>query len=274
MHTPSRRVVYIMISCIITLTLLYFAQQKTQETVKNISPEIVSSTSTDTETDLSYNTQISDFLNTQNTIPDTNTLSSSSVPQTLTENFSQDFFAKYSQAQSGGAVDSQTQELLISSMIDQYSSVVQFPDHFTPKNILTTSTLDKNSIKQYGNSFMETENSGVRDAQTITKTSDETKNLIIVGNSYKALARKLSQIPVPDGLADIHLKIINNYYRLGEELESIPAAVDDPVKILFIVKSIPESQPERDQLYLAISSFMKNNAIIFDENEPGSYWLK
>ena len=275
-NAPSRKVVYLMISCIIFLTLIYFAQKSTQTKIINIvSPEVVTSTSTDDETSLDSNTQTSDNSADQNTnVVSNNTAWTPTPSQSLTADFSKNFFAKYSQVQSGGAVDSQTQSDLISSVINQYSDSVQFPDHFVAKDIITTSTLDKDSIRQYGNTFIEIENNGVRDAQAVTKTSDETNNLTAVGNSYKTLANKLAQIQVPDALVDIHLKIINNYYRLGEELENIPTSVNDPVKIVFLVKAIPESQPERNQLYLAISSFMKKNGIIFDENEPGAYWLK
>ena len=273
MYAPSKKIVYLLFSCIISLTLIYFAQKTSIENNKIISPEIVTSTSTDQQSEDIYNSKLAEISQDQVITP----VSSSTTPQkpqTLTDNLTQNFFGKYLSTQSGGAIDDQSKEALVSSVVDQYANVDLFPDHFSTKDIITTSSLDKDSIKKYGNSFIKIEDDGVRQAKAISKDSDETKNLKAVGSAYKNLAINLSQLSTPDALAQIHLKIINNYYKLGEELSNIPEAVNDPVKILLIIKLLPESQPERDLLYLSISTFMKNSGILFDETEPGSYWLK
>ncbi len=276
MYTPSKKIIYILVSCIISVSLIYFAQKSYQKSEQLISPEVVENNTIKNEdtygSELEKEIQNSTEKNGSTSTPKDTT---SQKPQTLTENFTQDFFSKYLQAQSGGSVDPQTKDALIASMLDKYSNPITIENHFDIKNITTSSSLDQDKTRQYGNSFITIEDEGVSNANKTSQNSDDPKNLAATGAQYKKLANDLSKIVTPEAIREQQLAIINNYYRLGEVLEQMSTTTSgDPVKFLFLMKEVEKSQTDKDLIYQDITTFIKNSGIIFTDNEPGSYWTK
>lgn len=274
MHLPSKNIVFLFIACTLSISLIIWAKQSAPIN-KQINLEAVTATSTDDTTYLNPEEKSALGLGDQTpfTIKTTST-STSKEPNTLTNSFSKDVFSKYLQAQSGGAVDSQTKDALVNSTISKYSSVQLIPDKYTKTDLQTSSSLDNEKTKQYANLFISTEDEGLRVVEALSQNvGDDTSNIPLIAASYKNLAKNLSNLFVPEALAEVHLGIINNYYRLGESLLELQTSQNDPAKLLLLLKDQQSSQDERVMYYSQIATFIKNSGIIFGNSEPGRFWL-
>lgn len=272
MHTPSKKVIYVLIACIISISLVFFAKDKTPIN-KLVSLDTTTASSTEDASELNtYLSSIPDTSSSTVTIATTSKLTPE--PKTLTNTFVKDFFGKYLTTQSGGAIDDQSKESLVTSIVDQYSASTVIPDHFTEVNITTVSSLDNDKIREYANSFVTIEEQGIREAENFSKLADQNiKNLTYAGSRYKKLATDLGTLEVPGVISKTHLALMNNYYRLGDVLGQMESSTEDSIKVLFLIKQIQESQPERELLYTDIATFIKNSGIIFGNDEPGHFFL-
>lgn len=271
MKIPSKNVFFVLVACIFSISIVFFAKQSSPE-LKQINLNV----------DPAANTENTDALDAYlaalpaatSTFKISTSTKLSAEPKTLTNTFVKDFFGKYLNTQSGGAIDQSSKDSLVTSMIDQYSSAAAIPNHFDQTSITTFSSLDQDKLRKYANSFVTIEEKGIQEAQNYLKdSSGSAKNTNLAGARYKRLAGDLSVLEVPNAITQTHLDIVNNYYRLGETLIQVETAVDDPIKLVFVVKQIRESDPERQMLYTDMARFFKNSGIIFSDDEPGHYFL-
>jgi len=275
MYTPSKKIIYILIASIISVSLLYIAH--TVSTKNNlVTLSVVEQEATDTANANVSNADeiaLNKILNPAQVDNNVSTTSNKTTtkPLTLTETFSQDFLVKSVEAQNSGLTDESSTDSLSNSILDQYSASIYKKDHFDVSSVVTSSSLDQDKIRQYANSFLTVEEDGQRAANALAKDNEE--SLVPMGESYKELALKLGNLVVPDILTNTHLAIMNNYFSLGEILIEIPKAKDDPLKKLLLMQKFSDNQTEREGLYGNIASFIKKSGIIFDDTEPGHYWL-
>ena len=273
MHAPSRKIIYLLIACVISVSLIYIAEKATSVPKNQIALETTSTPNTD-QADEAWNNTFGQVATSSDETP-------SQIPikpvadssGSLTNTFAKDLFSRLVQTQNNnGVVDDQTNTTLSETILDDYSNSLNLKDHFTSSDIITSSTLDQDKVRQYANSFLTVEDQGLRAANALAK--EDEASFVPMGNRYKQLASDLKILIVPDILSETHLSIMNNYYRLGEVLTQIPKVSSDPLKKLLLMQKVNDSQTERVQLYKNIAAFIKNSGIIFSNEEPGAYWVK
>ena len=272
MFIPSKKIIFLLIACIFSVSLLFFANKITQ---KNNPVDLAIIEATGTQADSSdgsdTSTNSDELIQKINELNASTTATGKTGSSTLTDTFAKDLFSQYLQTQSGGATDDQTNQVLSDSILNKYSDALNTQDYFDSSDIKTSSSLDNEKIKQYANDFLTIEDRGVREANALSK--DDEISMIPMGKRYQQLASDLGNLTVPEALEETHLAIMNSYYHLGEMLVQIPTTNKDPFKKLLLLQKIPENQTERQQFYQNIESFIKNSGIIFSNDEPGRYWL-
>ena len=272
MRAPSKKIIYLLIACVISISLIYIAQKTSSTHHEQIAVEATSTTSETDPAETEWNKELEQLNKNQDNSTSSSFKISTSTSSTLTDTFAKDLFSRYLQHQTDGVTDNQTNQTLSESILNDYSNSLDLKDHFTSSDIITSSTLDQDKIREYANGFLTVEDRGLRAADALAK--DDEASLVPVGKQYKQLATDLGNLIVPDAISDTHISIMNNYYRLGEVLAQIPKVSNDPVKKLLLMQKITDSQNERVQLYQNIEAFIKNSGIIFSNEEPGAYWVK
>ena len=271
MRAPSKKIIYLLIACVISISLIYIAQKTSSTHSEQIAVEATSTISETDPAETEWNKELEQLNKNQNNSTSSFKISTS-TSSTLTDTFAKDLFSRYLQNQTDGVTDDQTNQTLSESILNDYSNSLDLKDHFTSSDIMTSSTLDQDKIREYANSFLTVEDQGLRAANALAK--DDEASLVPMGKQYKQLSADLGNLIVPDALSDTHLAIMNNYYQLGEILAQIPKVNNDPVKKLLLMQKITDSQNGRAQLYQNIAAFVKNSGIIFSNEEPGAYWVK
>ena len=90
----------------------------------------------------------------------------------------------------------------------------------------------------------------------------EFKSLMSYGAKlYSQAAAELNKISVPSALAEIHLKLVNNYLSSAEALETLAQASEDPIRIYAAMNMFGKNTTEENDLLTSIQ-----NAVLFSVN--------
>lgn len=139
---------------------------------------------------------------------------------------------------------------------------------------------DQETLKKYGNKLGEASIKNAYDTkygsefEIFTKAMqfssiEEFKKLEPIIESYQNLLKDLLKIETPANLATIHLGIINSISGLQESLNEISIFTDDPFRGFFVMTTYAKYSTELQSYMKELNTFMKNNGVIFDENEAG-----
>ena len=267
MNLPSRKTLFIFVACIFSVVLIFVVKSKMDNTPKPLFLD------TALNNDAPEPNNLLDWSNSFTGTTTHGVATTSLAKTTVTDTFSKELFSTYVATQKDGELDPATKDAVVQALIDKYSNLLQVKDFFDATDIKTVSILDRDKIRYYGNTFLSTEDRGISVAKKLAAVKNV--DLSAIGKQYEKIAIDLSVIPVPEPLAETHIGVINNYYRLGKVFELIQkTSENDPLKMMFLFKFISDSQSERRVLYTNISTFMKKADITFTSEESGAFWLK
>lgn len=187
----------------------------------------------------------------------------SADPDNISQSVSRDLFAKFMSLQSSGNLNDETQEEIVSSVINEIDPG-SIPPRYSLGDVSITET-SKASLRVYGN---EVAKAVFSLSQKVTGNSSNDQALA----SYDGVIQTLKGIKVPSSLGLTHLQVLNNFNASYQMLVLLEAYEADPVKGLVALKSLQTNALNGVELFKAIALEMQNNDIIFDKTEAGYIW--
>jgi len=89
---------------------------------------------------------------------------------------------------------------------------------------------------------------------------------------YRDLARTLSEVPVPQTLAPLHLSLVNNINTLYSAHADMAAILTDPIRGLSGLQQFQLIQEEASRIFTNIALELQKSGILFTKDEPGNAW--
>jgi len=187
----------------------------------------------------------------------------------LTDRFAKTAFATYVSLQNGGMSDSDAQNNVVNSLVGATENI-STPERYSIKDLKTFNSQDKGALKDYGNQFATI----VQTNLAIVANNQDTYSSDIsgVGDIYDTISLQLSQIKVPEALVTQHLKIVNDYVSLAQDIRDLAKYQTDPLKGMLAMKDAKDIQDNDPAVYIQISDYFKSSGILFDKTEPGYSW--
>jgi hypothetical protein len=206
-----------------------------------------------------------------------NAAQSSSVTDTVARTL----LVRVADAKSQGlGSDIPTQDKLVAEAASQISLERAAPTY--TDNDLTLSDNSEQALKTYGNKVVEVlahhpYASYDRTIYAIGRAATSTNvnlatELSIIKKDHIALAKELSQTPVPLPLEPFHLQVINNINAMAATYDNMSALLSDPLRGLAALKLYQALTDETQRLFINIAQSLDQNGILFTKDEPGSVW--
>ena len=269
---PHTKILVLAAICISIISILL--AYKVSEAKKNSLKEVHLSASAGSDgNEVAADQRIADALN-EAQLASLGDLASSSDPlapspkDTLTDRFSKDIFASYIQFEKSG-------EQLSDSELSQ-NPINNINTDFLPKPVFTSSDLivfnpkNKDEIKSYGNAFAK---AYIESLAPIAANPDKfSDDLVNIGIIYKKIGSTLVKIKVPAEVAEKQLSIANDFVIMAKAFPLVNGQQSDPVKALLGLRVVKDSMENQVNMFTSISTYFKQNDILFEKSEPGALW--
>ncbi len=157
--------------------------------------------------------------------------------QTETDNISKLFFSVIMSLSEDGEIDDDTLNL-ISQEIGQRVESEELKDIYVEGmlNIIADSETAKSDYYNQMKSLVEKyEESGIGEELSVLSQGlvfEDLQSLYVVkmiGEAYRKFGEDAISISVPKSLSQNHLKLVNNYEKTGQSIESLSAVLNDPI---------------------------------------------
>ena len=262
MHQPTKKTLYILIACILSLTAITIAKTQTDKLSGLVTLETSSSTPVE-NTDQNLEDLVTPSDNQTNGIANV-------TDENLTESFSKSFFAKYYNTNDGSGLADTDSQALINEAVDAFKTVdLGSSAHYSFQDLKIAKTNDQN-LRNFANNFATIEKACLAQVQSVAQSTEDP---IRTGNLYKKCAEDLVKIPIVQEINQNYLNLLNTFYLMGEKIYSLEAAKSDPLKALIIIKELGTLDDDRTVIYQNISNLIIKSGIIFTNEEPGRAWV-
>ncbi|OGZ45111.1 MAG: hypothetical protein A3J54_04515 [Candidatus Ryanbacteria bacterium RIFCSPHIGHO2_02_FULL_45_13b] len=105
---------------------------------------------------------------------------------------------------------------------------------------------------------------------TESQNLESLKELPAHTKAYQKLAEDMKTIPVPRDLLEVHVRMANNFWRLGAYLEVLSTLQTDPVKGVMALVGYSQESAQAQELLKVITSEIKEQNFVFSAKEGGS----
>jgi hypothetical protein len=259
MYAPTKKSLYILIACVLSLTVISFAKNKTDKPFGLLAVDKSATSSPKTITNEYF-----DFMA---VTPGQGLITSN---DNITENFSRELFSKFSAINNGNDVTQVEADNLVNEAITAYKDAsLGKIAHFKYSDVIIAKSNNEN-LKSFANSFASRDKICTAE---IKKIAESTKDPLQTGNLYKSCAEEYAKIPVVVEISQAYLSLLNTNYSLGEKITELKDGDSDPIKALVVVKEMSAIDSERTASYKYISNFIKSSGIIFSNTDDGKLWL-
>ena len=198
----------------------------------------------------------------------------------LTESVSRTLLINLTSAASQGlGSDIPTQEELVAQALTQINKVDS--PAYTLAQLPTTGNTPE-ALRSWGNAVMATliahpkasvdETFRVLGSAVDKNSAALLASLKTIGAAYRAIAEDLAATPVPGTLAPLHLQIVNNFALIAQTYADMEALPTDPLRGLAGLQTYQSLTDETARVFTTIAQQLSKNAILFNEDEPGSAW--
>jgi len=262
MQKPTKKTLYILISCILFLLMIIVAKNQTVKTTNLLSLETSSNEPTETS-----NESLEGLVTGGNTPQNNRTTIGD---ENITESFSKSLFAKYYSTGEGAELNNTDSQDLINQAVESFKTVgLENTTHYSFQDLKIVKSNEQN-LRDFANTFAVKEEVCLAN---VRKVAQGTEDPIQTGNLYKKCASDFVAIPITQEINKSYLNLINTYYLMGEKIYSLEAAKSDPLKALIIMKEIGQIDTEKTNEYQNISNLIVKSGIIFSNEEPGKAWV-
>jgi len=262
MHAPTKKTLYILIACILSLVIISIAKNQTTQKYGLIALETSSSTS-----EMLTNQADVDLVTPSNNPSSENIIAED---ENLTDSFSKSLFAKYYSTGDGSGLNEADGQDLVNQAVDAFKIVsLGNTAHFGYQDLKIVKSTDQN-LRAFANNFAIKEEACLA---SVRKVAQGTQDPLQTGSLYKKCANDFVKISITQEINQSYLNLLNEYYLMGEKISSLEPAKADPLRALVIMKEIGSLDSERMVSYQNISNIIRKSGIIFSNEEPGKAWV-
>jgi|CXWL01.1.fsa_nt_gi hypothetical protein len=194
------------------------------------------------------------------------------APGSITDQFSKEFFKRYIAASNGSALSEEDQKALMDSLLIDFQSRAS-KILMSPYTKISVHTSVSVSILDYVGSVEnilrvrdvpqgDGEPLPLMEAFLTDKSEIAHKKLEALGDSYRAIASDLAQLPVPPALSQDHLVLMQSFDSLARATSVVVNYEQDPLGVL---GALALYQPSSSKIVL---SFENIATIILSNGEP------
>jgi hypothetical protein len=186
---------------------------------------------------------------------------------TLTSKFAIELFSNFAQMQKsgGGQLTQEQSQRLTQGLVLEAQQSASLPNIYNSNSLNTFNDLDKEKLKQYGNSLIEVQ---LKEMENYL-AGPNPEDIKSISKMYKDMAFKLFLIPTPATIKDLHVKYVNNISKIGLFMEETTQANKDPMAVLLLLPEYEKIRKDQDLLTSQIANFLKTNGIIYAQGEYG-----
>lgn len=189
---------------------------------------------------------------------------------TLTDNLSINLAKNYFNLRGGNAYTAETQSELVGSISSDVDVLTQPEIKYNVSDISTTVSTE-DTLRDYGNRLAEIQIRYMKVLGSIDNP-DYDAYMRTITSTYFVYADELVTLPVPTSLVSVHIDIANSYYNIGLALQNLSNYSQDPVKALLAIRTYNAIQELQAENMITVANYLKENAILFDSEEPGDLW--
>jgi len=204
----------------------------------------------------------------------------SNEPQTETDKFSRDLFARYLSFKQGTApLDEASKQIVINSVLAENQNEEKITLHSAGELNLTTD-ISTTSLRTYGNSLgvaiigstpknLKNELAVVEKALTTGEETD-LADLDPIIKGYTDLIEASLEIKVPKSAIDLHLGYLNSLEEILALQKGMKLALTDPIRALTAINSYPTAVDKLSGSLDLFGILFASNKVSFSPTEPGS----
>jgi hypothetical protein len=192
------------------------------------------------------------------------------VPGSLSETVATSFISNYTLLNQAGRLDEETLEQLSFEIAQEAYRKAEVKGIYIVSDVKTFTEIDKERIRQYGNTFASIQNNYYEQILAADKTDDSYISTIVA--LYTSFAEELIHVPTPAALATTHVDFANNIYKTGQALPHIANKAQDPVRATIAENQYEVVVEEQTTFSQTIAAYFKSNGILFNNDELGSMW--
>lgn len=138
------------------------------------------------------------------------------------------------------------------------------------------------ALKAYGNAFIATmiehPSASVQDTYlamgyaTDYNDAGKLESFPAMAKEYRALARELAALSVPQTLAPLHLQVVNDFLGMADTYADMQTVLKDPLRGVAGLKRYESLSDEATRVLTNIAQALGKSGILFNKDEPGSGW--
>ncbi len=197
-----------------------------------------------------------------------------------TDLVSQKLFANFAALQSSGNLNPQTITDLADNIASGLDTKATVQYQISDLNLVDNASLKE--IKDYANGFwairkkymdLYSQNQiGSANFATDPLSSSFVSGFIATGDLYIKAASELSKLSVPSELANLHLKLLNNYATSGQALKKLAQINNDSMSAISGISTFSQYSDYEDIILSTMAQYFSESGIIFNESDPGFGW--
>ncbi len=215
-----------------------------------------------------------------------------STERNLTAELAKDFTSSYfirkmaSVSESNELKDKETlQEQVFTSIANtiETENTIDRTPQYTEENFIIIPEISSKNTRTYINAlgalfrdalFPEKNEMEIISEVASGQNLESLQNLPVYSKAYQKLAEEMKMIPVPKNHAETHVRMANNFWRLGGYLQELSLFQTDPVKGLAALVGYSQESAQAWELLKIVMSEIKAQNISFSVNEGGAEFNK
>jgi hypothetical protein len=206
-------------------------------------------------------------------------------PVSLTDEISQEFFARYLalKAKKGGKIEDEDKLAVFASMMEVLADSVnkKSGDDYSETNIKIFSDANEETIKKYGNNlallikkFFDPipESELTVFGEAVAEDESALKKLEPIAAAYRNAAKEMLSLPAPDNFSESHLKLANSFNNIAKGLEGMQKFPDDPFAVFVGLGQYGENAASSRSILKGLNQYFADNSVVFANNEPANFF--
>lgn len=183
------------------------------------------------------------------------------------------YLAQILSMEASAANDPEVRAFFAQEVVAEARQFIQIQPKYNTSSMTTFAPQDASQIKKYGNDFSEIILYYGNIFDTIPNVDNPDRYVPLVTKTFLLFADDITKIQVPVDIAEQHVELANNLYKLGVLLERMLHIADnDPLQEYFSLQEYEKLQTQQDTLFKAVADYLKRNDILFETNEYGAFW--
>ncbi|HYF10255.1 MAG TPA: hypothetical protein VD967_01455 [Candidatus Paceibacterota bacterium] len=195
---------------------------------------------------------------------------------TLTDLLARSLFTEFTKNQNGGELDAAGEQRIISETLGKIT--LRFTT-YSAGNLSLSEDSSAAAIRQYGNELgaivADNSSENINEAAILSQALDRSDRAALaalapISTSYHNLLSYSLRVRVPREALDEHLAFVNALSAMGDTVEAMRVAFNDPVRTVLYLEKYQQSAEALAASVLGLKQLFDQKGVAFAQNEPGS----